>query len=59
MITTCFIKLYNPYHNFEIYSEWVYFETNTYINNMVSYVTINFIVESFCYPIINLLTIFS
>jgi hypothetical protein len=49
MVITYFIKLYNPYHNFEIYSEWVYFETNTYKYNMVSYVNINMSGYIYCF----------
>jgi hypothetical protein len=30
MVIIYFIQMYNPYHNFKIYSKWVYFETNTY-----------------------------
>ena len=26
MVINYFIKLFNPYHNFKIYSEWVFFE---------------------------------
>ena len=37
MVITYFKKLYTPYHNFEIYPFRVYFETNTYKYNMLSY----------------------